>query len=168
MLERMMRAAKLDVHLYEEVESDGGATFQAMWVVILVAVATGIGTLAVGGGGVGLVSGVIFGLASWAIWAYITYLIGTTFFRTAETEADWGQLARTTGFAQSPGILRVFGFIPYLGTVILIGVSLWQLAAMIIAVRQALDYTSTWRALGVVLVGFIPMYIVSAVLVSLL
>ena len=163
-----MRAARLDVHLYEEVESDRSATPQAMRVVALVALASGIGALGVGGGPFALLFGIIVGLLNWVVWAYITYIIGTTIFRTPETEADWGQLARTTGFAQSPGILRVFGFIPVLGTVILIGVSLWQLAAMVIAIRQALDYSSTWRALGVVLVGFFPMVIVNSILVALL
>ena len=115
MLERMMRAARLDVHLYEEVEADRSATSQAMRVVVLVAIASGIGTLGAGGGPFGLLFGVIVGLLNWVVWAYITYIIGTTIFSTPETEADWGQLARTTGFAQSPGVLRVFGFIPVLG-----------------------------------------------------
>ena len=162
MLERMIRAARLDVNLYEEVEADTGATFQAMRVVVLVALATGIGSL--GAGLFGLLSGVIVGLLIWAVWAYLIYIIGTTLFRTPETEADWGQVARTTGFAQSPGVLLVLGFIPFLGIAIIIGVSVWQIAAMVIAVRQALDYTSTWRALGVVLVARMPMAILGSIL----
>ena len=73
-----------------------------------------------------------------------------------DTDADWGQLARTLGFAQSPGILKVFGAVPVIGDGVLLIVSAWMLIAMVIAVRQALDYTSTLRALGVVLLGFIP------------
>ena len=162
----MIRAARLDVSLYEEVEADTGATFEAMRVVVLVALATGIGTRGQGGGSWSLLFGVITGLLVWAIWAYLTYIIGTTFFRTHETEADWGQLARTTGFAQSPGVLLFLGFIPVVGLVIIIGVSLWQLAAMVIAVRQALDYASIWRALGVVLVARIPMAVASSFLLT--
>ena len=166
MLERMMGAARLDTRVYEEVEADTSRTPQAMMVVVLVAGATGIGAVGAGGLG-GLISGVIFGLISWAVWACITYVIGTTLFRTPETKASWGQLARTTGFAQSPGVLRIFGFVPGIGPVIYIGASLWQLAAMVIAVRQALDYRSTWRALGVVVVGFVGLVIVQAIIFSL-
>ena len=36
-----------------------------------------------------------------------------------------------------------------------IGAAIWMLVAMIIAVRQALDYQSTWRAIGVVVIGFL-------------
>ena len=158
LLERMIGAARLDPRIYEEVEADTGATLQAMLVVIMVSVATGIGALGAGGIG-GLLFGVIFGLAGWAVWALITYLVGTTWFRTPETHADWGQLARTTGFAQSPGVLRVLGFIPVVGPVIVLFVFIWQIAAMAVAVRQALDYRSTWRAVGVVLVGFIVLVI---------
>ena len=164
MLSRMMRAARLEVSLYEEVEADTGATFEAMRVVVLVALATGIGTLGQGGGSWDLLFGVIIGLLVWVIWAYLIYIIGTTFFRTSETDADWGQLARTTGFAQSPGILLFLGFIPVVGLAIIIVVSLWQFAAMVVAVRQALDFTSTWRALGVVLVARIPMAVASSFL----
>ena len=166
MLRRMLGAARLNVDVYEEVEADRPATFQAFLVVVLVALATGVGSLSAGGGG-GLISGVIFGLASWGIWAFITYLIGTTIFRTPETEADWGQLLRTTGFAQSPGILRIFAFIPVIGPGIFFAMSIWQLVAMVVAVRQALDYSSTFRAIGVVIVGFIVVLVIQSLMVSL-
>ena len=161
--DRMIAAARLDVDLYEEVEADTGATTQAMTVVVLVALASGIGALGGGGGPLGLLVGVIAGLASWAIWAFITFVIGTTLLSTPETEANWGQMARTTGFAQSPGIFRVFGFIPGLGPVIVFAASLWQLSAMVVAVRQTLDYKSTWRALGVVIIGFIILVIIQSI-----
>lgn len=167
MIDRMMRAARLESQLYEEVEADSTATAQAMMVVVLIAVATGIGSLGVGGLS-GLVSGTIFGLVSWAIWAYVTYFIGTRWFPTPETHASWGELARTTGFAQSPGVLRVFGFIPVIGPFIYFATSLWQLAAMIVGVRQALDYRSTWRAVGVVAVGFVVLGIFQGLLYVLL
>ena len=95
-------------------------------------------------------------------------MIGTTLFRTPETSADWGELARTTGFAQSPGILRVLGFVPIIGVYIFYATYLWQLATMVIAVRQALDYRSTWRALGVVVVGFIVLAVIQSILLAVL
>ncbi|MCH8801831.1 MAG: YIP1 family protein [Chloroflexi bacterium] len=166
MIKRMIGAAKLDIAIYEEVEADTSATRQAMAVVVLVALATGIGTLG-SGGPVGLVVGIVAGLGLWALWAWITYFVGTTLLKTAETKANWGQLARTLAFAQSPGVLKVFGFIPVLGPLVFAIASIWQLVAMVIAIRQALDYTSTWRAVGVAVIGFIPYAIVSGLVYAL-
>ena len=136
---------------------------QAMLVVAIVALATGLGTL--GAGGVaGLVGGFVVGLLGWALWAWLTFIIGTTLFKTPETKANWGEMARVLGFAQVPGVLKVLGAIPGIGPAIIFIISLWQLAAMVIAVRQGLDYTSTWRAVGVVLVAFIPYAILIVVL----
>mgnify|MGYP001399236358 CR=1 FL=1 len=151
-IDRMIGAARLNVDTFEEVEADTSTTKQALLVVALVALATGIGS----GGIVGLVIGTILAVAGWALWAWIVYLVGTKVLPEPDTDADWGQLARTLGFAQSPGILKVFGAVPVIGDGVLLIVSAWMLIAMVIAVRQALDYTSTLRALGVVLLGFIP------------
>ncbi len=166
MIKRMIGAAKLDIATYEEVEADTSATRQAMVVVVLVALATGIGTYG-SGGPAGLVVGIVAGIGAWALWAWITYFVGTTLLKSAETEANWGQLARTLAFAQSPGVLKVFGFIPVLGPWVFFIASIWQLVAMVIAIRQALDYTSTWRAVGVAVVGFIPYVIVIGLVYAL-
>ena len=156
MLARMLGAARLNVHTFEEVEADSGATIQALLVVVLVAIASAIGGLGAASNPlIGLITGVIYGLVSWALWALVTFLVGTTLLKTPETNSNWGELARTTGFAQSPGVLRVFGFIPVIGPIIVFAVTIWQLVAMVIAVRQALDYESTLRAVGVVVIGFV-------------
>ena len=138
-----------------------------MTVVILVALATGIGTFGTGGPA-GLVVGIVAGIGLWALWAWITYFVGTTILKTGETEANWGQLARTLGFAQSPGLLKVVGFIPVLGPWVFTIASIWQLVAMVIAIRQALDFTSTWRAVGVAMVGFIPYVLLISIIYSLM
>ena len=163
MFRRMIGAAKLDVDTFEEVEADTSATKQAMLVVVIVAVATGIGLVATGGLS-GVILGIVVGLGGWAAWAWITFYIGTKLLPTADTHADWGQLARTLGFAQSPGVFKVVGLVPGVGLVIFALAAIWQLVAMIIAIRQALDYTSTWRAIGVALIGFIPYAIVQTLL----
>jgi hypothetical protein len=150
----MVRAAKLDVNLYEEVEADKGAMGQAMGVVILSSVAAGIGTI--GTTGVkGLVLGTIVALVGWFIWAFLTYFIGTRLLPEPQTKADYGELLRTIGFSSSPGVLRVLGIIPMLGAILNFIIGIWMLAAMVIAVRQALDYKSTWRAIGVCFIGWI-------------
>ena len=140
---------------------------QAMIVVVLVAIAGGIGG-GVASGIMGLVFGIVGGLIRWALWALVTFLVGTTILKTPETHANWGQLARTTGFAQTPGLFNALGFLPGVGPVIVFIASIWQFAAMVIGVRQALDYQSTWRAVGVVVIGFlivvIPLGIVGMII----
>ena len=144
-----------------EVEHDSAATKQAAIVVVMVAVATGIGSLSLGM--TALIFGIVAGIVQWALWAFVTYVLGTTLFNTPQTEANWGQLARTTGFAQTPGLLRIFGFIPFLGPLLATIGTVWQFVAMVVAVKQALDYTSKWRAVGVVLVGFILIAILNLI-----
>ena len=152
--DRMIRAAKLDVNLYEEVEADKGALGQALGVVVLAGVAAGIGSI--GSAGIaGIFIGTITALTGWFIWAYITYIVGTKLLPQPQTKADYGELLRTIGFSSSPGLLRVFGIIPFLSAIILFATSIWMLIAMVIAVRQALDYTSTLRAVGVCIIGWI-------------
>ncbi len=164
--DRMIRAAKLDRGIYEEVEADRTATTQAVIVVVLAGVAAGIGSYSVGGFP-GVLSGTIGGIAGWFIWAYITYLIGTRLLPEPQTEATHGQLLRTIGFSSSPGIIRVLGIVPGLYALSFTIAGIWMLIAMVIAVRQALDYRSTLRAVGVVLIGWL-FYIVIFALVGLL
>jgi hypothetical protein len=167
MVDRMIGASRLDVHIFEEVEADTSATRQALSVVALVALATGIASLGTTGLS-GLFAGIVIAIAGWAIWAWILYLIGTKILPSHETRADWGQLARTVGFAQSPGVFRALGVVPVVGGIIFLVVSVWMLVAMVIAVRQALDYTSTLRAIGVVLLGFIPYVMLLSIAFALL
>ncbi|MCJ7641858.1 MAG: hypothetical protein MUO29_08205, partial [Desulfobacterales bacterium] len=152
LIDRMVRASKLDARLYEEVETDRGAMGQATGVVVLSSVAAGIGS--VGEGGLtGILLGAVFALIGWSVWAYLTYLIGTKVLPEPETKADPGELLRTIGFSSSPGLIRVLGIIPGLAGIVFIGASVWMLVAMVIAVREALDYRSTLRAIGVCVIG---------------
>jgi hypothetical protein len=157
--DRMIRAAKLDVALYEEVEADKGAMGQAMGVVILSSVAAGIGTISATGIK-GLIFGTIVALLGWFIWAFLTYFIGTRLLPEPQTKADYGELLRTIGFSSSPGVLRVLAIIPMLGAILNFIIGFWMLVAMVIAVRQALDYKSTWRAVGVCLIGWIVQIVI--------
>jgi len=165
--DRIIRAAKLDVHLYEEVEADTTAMTQAMGVVVLSSFAAGIGSIAQGGAG-GILTGTIMALISWFVWAYLTYLIGTRLLPEPQTHADIGQLLRTVGFASSPGLIRVVGIIPGLTGFIFFIASVWMLVAMVIAVRQALDYTSTLRAFGVCVIGWVVQALIFLLLFAIL
>ena len=166
MLQRMIGAAMLRTGTYEEVEADTSATKQAMLVVVLVSLASGIGNIAVGGV-MALVFGVLAALAGWVFWAWITYFVGTKLLSTPETHANWGELARTLGYAQTPGLFKVFGFLPVIGPIVFFLATIWQLIAAIIAIRQALDYTSTRRAIGVALIGFIAYVVVIGIVMAI-
>lgn len=152
--DRMIRAAKLDPSLYEEVEADQSALPQAVLVVVISSVAAGIGVVGVGGFG-SIIALTVVSLVAWFIWAYLTYLIGTRLLPEPQTKADVGELLRTIGFSNSPGVFRILNFIPGIGPLLSTAASIWTLVAMIIAVRQALDYSSTGRAVGVCVIGWI-------------
>ena len=160
--ERMIRAAKLDVNLYEEVEADKSALGQSMSVVILSSIAAGIGVISQGGMA-GILAGTISALIGWLIWSYLTYIVGTKLLPTPETRADYGELLRTIGFSSSPGLIRILGIIPGLAGIVFIVAGIWMLVAMVIAVRQALDYKSTGRAIGVCIIGWIIQAIVLSI-----
>jgi hypothetical protein len=162
---RIIRAVRLDSNLYEEVEADKGAMWQAMAVVVLSSIAAGIGFYKTGGFN-GIITGTMASLISWYVWAYLTYFIGTKFLPEEQTQSDLGELLRTTGFSSSPGLFRIFYFIPGVGVLVYLISSLWMLVAMIIAVRQALDYNSTLRAVGVCVIGYVIQLFVLVLIVS--
>ncbi|MBD3264074.1 MAG: hypothetical protein GF375_03110 [Candidatus Omnitrophica bacterium] len=164
--DRIIRAAKLDVKLYEEVEADTGSFKQAMGVVVLSSIAAGIGAIT-RGGIMGILVAIIAALISWYIWAFLTYLIGTKLLPESGTKADIGEMLRTIGFSTSPGLVRVLGIIPGIRGLVFLIASIWMLAAMIIAVRQALDYKSTLRAVGVCLIGWLIQAAIFILLVGL-
>ena len=153
LFDRIFRAIKIDVELYEEVERDKSATIQAGLVVVLSSMAAGVGALQLGASNFLLAP--IFSLISWYVWAYIIYFVGVKLFPEKNTKSNHGELLRTIGFSSAPGLLRVFGVTPDLMAVTFIGSAFWMLACMVVGVRAALDYKSLWRALGVVIVAWL-------------
>jgi hypothetical protein len=162
---RVVRAGKLDAQLYEEVEADRGALGQAALVVVLASLAAGIGG-AVEGGVLGLLGITAMALVSWVVWAVLAYFIGTRLLPEPQTHADTGEMLRTLGFASAPGMIRILGVIPGLMMIVHAIAAIWMLVAMVIAVRQALDYSSTWRAVGVVIIGFIVQLVVLSLVLA--
>ena len=153
LFDRIFRAIKIDVELYEEVERDKSATIQAGLVVVLSSMAAGVGALQLGASNFLLAP--VFSLISWYVWAYIIYFVGVKLFPEKNTKSNHGELLRTIGFSSAPGLLRVFGVTPDLMAVTFIGSAFWMLACMVVGVRAALDYKSLWRALGVVIVAWL-------------
>jgi hypothetical protein len=163
---RMLRAAQLNVHLYEEVEADTTATNQALLVVVIVALASGIGTAVYVGGGnaiVGLIGGILRAILGWVAMSYIMYFVGTRVFRGTAT---LGELMRTLGFAQSPAVLTILAFIPVLGWLVAIAAVVWTWIASFVGIRQALDLDNGKTA-GTVIIGIVA-YLVIMFLVGLI
>lgn len=168
MLDRMVRAARLDASLYEEVEADTTATSQALTVVVLASLASGIGAAIDAAGGAaagtvgGLIGGVLIELVGWVVWSYVMFFTGTRLFGGVAT---YGELLRTLGFAYSPGVLLILRFIPGVGGLLVLAVGIWRLATGFVALRQALDL-DTGKTLLTILVGFISYIVVAAIVAS--
>jgi len=159
--ERMIGAATLNVATYEEVEHDTTATGQAAGVVALVALAGAIGGF--GEAGYGVIGGIVWSFLGWFIWSAVTLFIGTKVF---DGTADMGEMLRTLGFAQAVGVLKVVGFVPLLGWIASIVVGIWMLVCGVVAVRQALDFT-TGKAIGTVIIGWLVLMVVGGLVYGL-
>jgi hypothetical protein len=164
--ERLGGAIRLQPATYEEVEADRSATGQAMVVVILASVASGVGLLRVFGP-IGLLQGTITALIGWVVWALLAYAIGVHLLPERQTRSNLGEMLRTTGFAAAPGLFRILQLVPLLGALVALVVWVWLLVAMVIAVRQALDYTSTLRAVVVCIIGWLVYVAVALVFTPL-
>jgi hypothetical protein len=158
-VDRMIRAAKLDATLYDEVEKDEGSMGQAMTVVVISSVAAGIGSAGILGP-IGLIGGALAAMVGWFIWALLAHFIGTTMLAEPATRASLVQVMRVTGFAAAPGVIRIFAFIPLFGTLVNLVASLWMLAAFIVAIRQVLNYSTTGRAVGVCVIGWLVQFVI--------
>ena len=164
-VQRLIGAAALDAAIYEEVEADRTATGQALLVVILSSVAAGVGARGFGGASPGtMVFMTIGALLGWAAWALVTLQVGGRLMPEPQTRVDMGELLRTIGFANAPGLLRVFGIIPSVSKPAFAIAAVWMLLAMMVAVRQALDYTSTSRAVIVCAIGWVLSLAISLVI----
>ncbi len=159
--DRVLGALMLRTEAYEAVEGDEDATWQAALVVVLGALASGIGALE--GGPRGLLVGIALALVGWAAYAYITYLIGTRLLPESATRADWGELLRVLGFASAPRFFLVLGIVPIVNIIVGIVVALWVLVATVVAIRCALDYESWLRAIAVAFLGWLTLVVVQLV-----
>ena len=168
-ISRLVGAAMLDSATYEDVERDRSATPQALLVVVLSSLAAGIGARGTGTQTLHFFANAsIIALMMWAAFALLTFEVGARILPTPETRADVGQLLRTLGFAATPGLIQVLGVLPGAVVPVFTLAILWALAASVVAVRQALDYTSTARALAVCGLGLLLALIIAVPLGLLL
>ncbi|MBL8135029.1 MAG: hypothetical protein JNL48_00280 [Acidobacteria bacterium] len=154
-LRRLLAALALDAKVFEEVEADRRATVQALAVVLLAAAAAGIGNAGIGSG-VPAIIGVVaaVSLAAWTAWALLIYMLGTRIMPERDTSSDLGEVLRTLGFAAAPGLFRAFEVFGGTRWFVLPLTSVWMVLAMVVAIRQALDYRSTGRAVALALLGW--------------
>jgi hypothetical protein len=169
MINRVIRAATLDVNLYEEVEADTSLTQEALMVIILVSIAGGIGAFlggivagSIGMAILGLILAVVIGVVNYYIWAYVTYFVGTSLFHGT---ADVGEMLRTLGYASGPRVLSILSFIPCVGPLIALVGAIWALVAGVVAVRQALDFDTT-KAILTVIIGWVIVLIITFVITA--
>ena len=161
--QRMIGAMKLDVNTFEEIERDPTAITQAIAVILISSVASGIGNIYYGGLS-GIFGGLIGSLLGFVAWAGLVFVIGTKVMPDPATKADFQETFRVVAFAASPGVFSVVGIIPFIGWLFRLPIAIWMLIAMIVAVRQVLDYSDTAKALLVCVLGFIAFLFVSLVL----
>ena len=153
---RVIGAALLRPATYEDVEADPAATPQALTVVVLSSACAGLGMAGLSArGAASVVLFSVLALALWAAWSLVALEIGVRILPSAETRSDLGELLRTTGFASGPGMIRILGLVPGIAAPVLVISTIWMLAAMIVAIKQALDYTTYRRAIAVCLLGWL-------------
>jgi hypothetical protein len=161
--ERVVGALKLEPRAFEDVERDTTAISQAVGVIALAAVSSGIGNVWYGGIA-GIVLGVITSLIGYVLWAVVVWLVGTKVMPDPGTNADFQQTFRVLGFAAAPGVLGVVTIIPILGWLLMFLIWMWSIAAMVVAVKEVLDYTDTFKAVIVVIIGFVVNLVVTMIL----
>jgi hypothetical protein len=164
--ERLIGAMKLDPGTFEDIERDPTALSQTIGVIALAAVSLGIGNVWYGGVS-GIVFSIITSLIGYVLWAVVVWLVGTKVMPDPATKADFQETFRVVGFAAAPGVLGIITIIPILGWLLVFLLWLWSIAAMVVAVRQVLDYTDTFKAVIVVIIGFVVNFVVTMILTAM-
>lgn len=161
--ERVIGALKLDAHTFEDIERDPTAINQSVGIIALAAVAQSLGNIWTGGI-FAIVFAVIAALVGYAIWALVVWAVGTKLMPEPQTSADFPEAFRVIAFAATPGLIGVVSVIPFLGWFLMLLllpiIWLWTMAAMVVAVKAVLDYTDTFKAVVVVIVGFVAYLVV--------
>jgi hypothetical protein len=161
--DRVVGALKLQAATFEEVEADKTATAQAAIIVLAASVSNGLGLIRWWGLS-GTLRQALFALAAWALGAAVIWLIGTRVLPGKNTQADWTDLLRCLGFAQAPGLFSVLYIVPLVGGIVPFVVVIWTLIAAVIAVKAALDYDDTMKAVIVCVLGWVAMAVALSIL----
>jgi len=163
--DRVVGAMKLDPNAFEDVERDPTAIGQSVGVIVLAAVAAGIGNV-FRGGLTGIVYGACLSVVGFLVWSLIVWVIGTKVMPEPATKADYPETFRVLGFSAAPGLASVVTIIPILGYLLMLLIWLWQIAAMIIAVKAVLDYSTLGKAIIVVVIGWIVNFVLTMIILA--
>ena len=153
LLQRLLGSACFNSQSYEEIEADHHANVQAIVIVLISSLAASLGAGIKGMHDTAIM--LVFAIVNWIIWVLLTLFIGTRLLPRRETRSDFGEIFRTTAFSSTPGIFRILGLVPVVGWYLFIGATVWMLFTFVVAIRQALDFESTGRALAVSLLGWL-------------
>ena len=174
MIDRIMRAIRLDWTVFREIAEDQNAMTEAAIIVAVVTFLSGIGTFIgsliadVGFGSAllgflstWLISGILLG---WILWAVLTYFVGTMLF---QGKTDIPEMMRVLGYANAPNLLGIFGFIPCVGWLIALAGAILSLIAGVIAVREAMEFDTT-KAIITVVISWVIAFIISLIIGGIL
>jgi len=161
--QRVVGALKLDANTFEDIERDPTAMGQAVGIIALAALASSLGNIWTGSI-FAMVLAVVASLLGYLLWAVVVWLVGTRVMPEPQTHADFPEAFRVVAFAAAPGLLGVVSIIPFLGWILMLLlvpiIWIWSMIAMVVAVKAVLDYTDTFKAIVVVIIGFVAYLIV--------
>ncbi len=162
---RVMGVLRLVSKVYLDIAADNTATTQAAIVVAAAAIAGAIGGIR--NGGEGIIGGLLTAIISWVIFASVGWFVGTRLLGAPQAAGGSRRLLRTTGFAQAPGVLSVFGAIPIIGPILAVVAGIWGLITQVMAIREGLQ-VSTSKAIVTAIVSFIVIVIVLALIAGVI
>jgi hypothetical protein len=161
MIDRIVRAIRLDWTVFGEIAQDRGALKEAAIIVAIVtflsAIGTGIAARSLGAFFGDWIAGIVVG---WIGWAIITYLVGTALFKG---KTDILEMLRVLGYANAPNLLGLLSFIPCVGWIFPLAGGLLALAAGILAIREAMDL-NTSHAVVTAVIGWVVFVAIRGVL----
>jgi hypothetical protein len=169
MVDRMMRAVRADVSLYEEVEANPSYQQEGYTIVGIVAVVSAAVSILFGLGDIvaaliAAVVGLIFTFLGYFVWSFVIYFLGTRVFNGT---ADYPEMQRTLAYSYTPQIFSFVNVVPVVGPILGLVVSLWSAYLAFVAIRQGLDLDTTKAAITTI-VSWIVLAIILAIPATLL
>ncbi len=150
----IFKSIKLDKSLYTDSGNFGEASiYFAGLIMILDGVAGAVAANTVIKTAIGM-SG-LTAILTWFIWAILIYVLGVKIFPDKQTKVSFKKVLTAVGFAHAPGLLRFFAVTPELMIPIIFITQFWIFAALIISIRQILNFKSNLKSFGIVFLSFL-------------
>jgi hypothetical protein len=145
--------------IYREIATQPGATAPAIGILLLSCFVPGSVSIVYG-----TLGGILYSFSGWAIWICLAYMIGAKIFPESPVDSGLLRLLRAGGFAASPALLGFFGLAAVVGHILPITTTVWVIAATAVAIREALQYRTTSRAVAVCLASWAGTLLILAAL----